>query len=99
MITGLIFIFQIFVSVHITSEYRIVDFFKCICLAGIWLCSIVVLITFWLAIVKKAAWKEFVLYLIALLIALSALGYAILLRFRPKPMELQPTSTYQAPRH
>ncbi|MGF7081583.1 hypothetical protein [Mucilaginibacter sp. UYCu711] len=96
MIIGLIFIFQAFISFQITSGYTIGEFIKYVCSAGILICSIVVLITFWLAIVKKAGWKEFVVYLIALLIALSVLGYAILSRFRPKPTPLHPQSNYKA---
>jgi energy-coupling factor transporter transmembrane protein EcfT len=92
MIIGLILIFQTFVSFQIASGFTIGEFIKYCCLAGIYICSIIVLITFWLAIVKKAAWKEFVLYLISLLIALSALGYAIVRGQRPTHVELQPPS-------
>jgi hypothetical protein len=92
IIVGLILTLQILGLAQLPLGYKLAPIVQFVCFLGMLICIGVILTTFWLAIVKKAAWKEVVLYLIAFFIALSALGYAIAVSLRPTPVELQPPS-------
>lgn len=74
---GLVLILQTFITLQTIKAFKIYEFVKLLGIVGYWLCCVVGALTLVLAILKKAKWREFLIYLFIISIISFTILYIV----------------------